>query len=287
MRLRLLRRISLPTLFLFTSCVLAIPVWADVVELKDGSRIKGNVVTMDETHLDLATDNGLFRIDRRNIVSIINDDNERAAETVREAMGAKEVSNVPEATESAATSELLSALPVRVGARFSTDETDAGLWLEAGFFQYISRNFAVGPSIGFSRADITGDEILAEGQLTMVPISLKIRVESPDGPVHPFLEAGIGYYFLDTETDASITNTLQSVGLTYDEDLESTVGQTIGIGIDFDTSATSTVGIGASYLFLKPDAEFRLSDSFGSSIEVDEEVDLSGAVVTIGATIRF
>jgi opacity protein-like surface antigen len=73
---------------------------ADVVELKDGSRIKGTVKSVNASTVELETPNGVFNINRSGVRTIRYDDaDQEAAEKVRQALESNGNEQKPEEEE--------------------------------------------------------------------------------------------------------------------------------------------------------------------------------------------
>jgi len=165
---------------------------------------------------------------------------------------------------------------LKAGAYFpqasDVEDFDNSFYGEIGFGHYVNPNIALEFGIGYTKpsASISEPGIgSADVDLTIIPITLGVKVLAPSGKFEPFFMAGIGAYYADF--DASVS-TIFGSGSGSEND--TAFGGYLGLGANFDITPNTFIGFEGKYFFATP--------SFAGV-----DLDIDGINVTANIGFRF
>ncbi len=144
---------------------------------------------------------------------------------------------------------------------------------DSGFNGEIALGHLVAPGFGFEGAvgyfKTKGDIVTPLGPATqtfkVVPVTLSLKGQTFFQQFEPYIEAGIGVYFIDDE--------ISGAGVSASEN-DTQVGLHLGLGANFNVTRQVFLGLEGKYLWLK-------TDSFGADVRMD------GVTLTGNVGIRF
>jgi opacity protein-like surface antigen len=149
------------------------------------------------------------------------------------------------------------------------DDFDTGFNGEIAFGRYITPNIALELGLGYFQTD--GPDFFdptlgtVSTELDAVNVKLSGRALFPIGKFEPFVEVGVGVYFVDLE--------IAVLGLTISDD-DTAFGFHLGLGANFNVTPNVFLGVEGRYIFLEP--KF-------SGIDVESD----GITVTANLGYRF
>jgi opacity protein-like surface antigen len=167
------------------------------------------------------------------------------------------------------------------------DDFHTDFYGEFAFGRYLNPNFALEAGIGYSKTEATESGVghpllgswVADGEVTVIPITLTAKGVYPGETFELYGGAGIGVYFGDFEID--YTTTLAG-NPTFDDD-DTVFGVHILAGLNFDVSDDIFIGVEGKYIWTE---EGDVSDISGG-LAFEGEADLNGYMVTANIGFRF
>lgn len=152
------------------------------------------------------------------------------------------------------------------------DEFDNSFYGEIGFGHYFSPNIALDLGIGYanpsaSESDPTGS---IDVDLTIIPITVGIKVLTTLENIEPYAMAGIGLYY----ADADLTVNIPGIGSFSDSDSDTAFGGYIGLGANFNFTPNTFIGLEGKYFLASPSFE-------------GIDVDIDGITFTANIGYRF
>lgn len=117
------------------------------------------------------------------------------------------------------------------------DEFDSGINGEISFGHLVTPGFAVEGGVGYFE---TKDDSAA-AELKVIPLTLSLKGQTFFQQFEPYVEAGIGVYFIDLRLGAA-------------SDDDSQVGFHVGLGGNYNVTRQLFLGLEGKYLWVKPEA---------------------------------
>jgi opacity protein-like surface antigen len=131
------------------------------------------------------------------------------------------------------------------GSTESHLDSKTGFNGELAFGHYVLPMFAIELGAGYFESEGSPAAEPGKTKLKVVPVLVSGKVLIPIGQVvEPYGEFGIGAYFTKLDVDGNLGNFSGSSKITY--------GLHAGIGINFNISETSFLGVEGRYLWAKP-----------------------------------
>lgn len=160
-----------------------------------------------------------------------------------------------------------------VGLQTSSKELQSGLYLEADFMRAVNRYYSIGVSIGYSDVD-NKVNTLSKGTVQSIPFLIKSRFSTAGDFVSVYGEIGTGYVFYDHTLAPELTSVLSTLGLSYSEKINGSLGYSVGGGVRMALGKNIKVGIFMRRLFADPYVRYSLS-GLGASFGMKDKVKLS------------
>jgi len=157
------------------------------------------------------------------------------------------------------------------------EEFDNSFYGELGFGHYFNQNIALEMGVGYTKSNASasissgGTSVSADMDITIVPITLGLKVAAPMGTFEPFATAGVGVYFTKAEASASVSG----FGSGSASENDTVFGGYLGLGGNFDVATNTFIGLEGKYFFAKP--------SFGDL----GEGNIDGILLTANIGYRF
>ena len=153
------------------------------------------------------------------------------------------------------------------------EEFDNSFYGEIGFGHYFLPNIALEFGVGYTKSSASESVPgmgSADVDLTIVPITLGLKLLMTAGNFEPFVMAGVGAYYVKGDASASLTG----LGSFSGSENDTTYGGFLGLGSNFDITLNTFVGFEGKYFISTP--------SFN-----DVDVDIDGINVTANIGYRF
>jgi len=157
------------------------------------------------------------------------------------------------------------------------EEFDNSFYGELGFGHYFNQNIALEMGVGYTKSNASasissgGTSASADMDITIVPITLGLKVAAPMGTFEPFATAGVGVYFTKAEGSASVSG----FGSVSASENDTVFGGYLGLGGNFNVATNTFIGLEGKYFFAKP--------SFGDL----GEGNIDGILLTANIGYRF
>ncbi len=148
---------------------------------------------------------------------------------------------------------------------------DAGFNGEVSLGRIIAPGFAVEGGVGYfeTKGDFSSPVVSGSEKFTVVPLTLSLKGQTFFQQFEPYVEAGIGVYFIKDELSGQV------LGIPASESENDTqIGFHLGLGANFNVTRQLFLGLEGRYLWLK-------TDTFGV------DVRLNGITVTGNVGFRF
>jgi opacity protein-like surface antigen len=152
------------------------------------------------------------------------------------------------------------------------DEFDNSFYGEIGFGHYFNPNIALEFGVGYteSSAGISDPTGSVDVDITIVPITLGVKVLTTADNFEPYAMAGIGLYY--TNVDASVS--LAGIGSASDSENDTVFGFYLGVGANYNFTPNTFIGVEGKYFWASPSFE-------------GIDVDIDGINVTANIGYRF
>ena len=149
---------------------------------------------------------------------------------------------------------------------------DDSFYGEIGFGHYLNRNIAMEIAAGYTKssASVSVPGASANVDLTIIPVTLGLKILYPGEGFEPFVMAGIGMYYVDADLSATVSG----IGSASASESDTTFGGFLGLGGNFNVTPNTYIGIEGKYFFATP-----------SSQGID--VDVDGINLTANIGFRF
>lgn len=145
---------------------------------------------------------------------------------------------------------------------------DDSFFGEIGFGHYLNPNIALEFGAGYTKSSFSasGFGVSADADLTIIPITLGLKLLTTTGNFEPYAMAGIGLYYSKLEGSIS--------GLGSASENDTVFGGFLGLGANFNFTPNTFIGLEGKYFFATP--------SFAGI-----DVDIDGINVTADIGYRF
>lgn len=136
---------------------------------------------------------------------------------------------------------------------------------DSGFNGEIALGHLVAPGFGFevgvgyfeTKGDFTSPVVSGSEKFKVVPVTLSLKGQTFFQQFEPYIEAGIGVYFIKDELSGTV------LGFPVSEsDNDTQVGLHLGLGANFNVTRQVFLGLEGKYLWLK-------TDTFGVDVRMD------------------
>jgi len=156
-------------------------------------------------------------------------------------------------------------------------EIDNSFYGELDFGHYFNQNIALEMGVGYTKSNASasatsgGTTVSADMDITIVPITLGLKVLAPMGTFEPYAMAGVGVYYTKMEASASVSG----FGSGSASENDTVFGGYLGLGSNFNVASNTFLGLEGKYFFAKP--------SFGDF----GDGNIDGIIVTANIGYRF
>jgi outer membrane protein W len=153
------------------------------------------------------------------------------------------------------------------------EEFDNSFYGELGFGHYFNPNIALEFGVGYTESSASASVSgvgSADVDLTIIPITVGIKVLMTSENFEPFAMAGIGAYY--TDLDASVS--LSGIGSGSASESDTTFGGFLGLGANFNVTPNTFLGLEGKYFIASPSFE-------------GIDVDIDGINITANIGYRF
>ncbi len=164
------------------------------------------------------------------------------------------------------------SLALKLGGYFpqhsDLDGFDSGFNGEISLGHLVAPGFAVEGGLGYfeTKGEVSTTLGLADETITVVPLTLSLKGQTFFEQFEPYVEAGIGVYFVDDE--------LVVPGVASETQDDAPVGFHLGLGANVNLTPQMFVGLEGKYLWVK-------MDTFGADVRLD------GITLTANIGFRF
>ncbi len=131
------------------------------------------------------------------------------------------------------------------------DDFDAGINGEISLGRLVAPGFGVEGGIGYfeTEGEISDPSFSASAKFKVIPLTLSLKGQTFFQQFEPYVEAGIGVYFIDAEVSG-----VDALGPFSDSDDDTQVGFHLGLGANYNVTRQLFLGLEGRYLWLKTDA---------------------------------
>lgn len=153
------------------------------------------------------------------------------------------------------------------------DEFDNSFYGEIGFGHYFNPNIAMEFGVGYTKSSASESVPgvgSADVDITIVPITLGIKVLTTAENFEPYAMAGIGFYY----ADADATVNLSGIGSGSDSESDTVFGFYLGVGANYNFTPNTFIGLEGKYFWASPSFE-------------GIDVDIDGINLTANIGYRF
>jgi len=127
---------------------------------------------------------------------------------------------------------------------------------DSGFNGEISLGHLVAPGFGFelgvgyfeTKGESNEPGINASGEFKVIPLTISLKGQTFFEQFEPYVEAGIGVYFVEAEISG-----IGPFGPVSESDNDAPVGFHLGLGANYNVTRQVFVGLEGKYLWLKSD----------------------------------
>jgi opacity protein-like surface antigen len=163
------------------------------------------------------------------------------------------------------------------------DEFDTGFNGEIALGHYFTPNIAGELGIGYFKSesdtafgfDPSIGLVTADAELTVIPVTLNVKLAYPVGGIELYALAGVGVYISEVEINA----TALGLGLS-DSDDDTAFGFNLGLGANFNITPNVYLGAEVKYLWAEPSFSFPL-------FLLEGDVKIDGIQATANLGYRF
>lgn len=136
---------------------------------------------------------------------------------------------------------------------------DSGFDGEISLGRVVAPGFAVEGGIGYfeTKGESSEPGIIANGKFKVMPLTLSLKGQTFFEQFEPYVEAGIGVYFIESELSGTFTGIPASRS-----DNEAKVGFHLGLGGNYNVTRQIFLGLEGKYIWVK-------SETFGSDTRLD------------------
>ncbi len=136
------------------------------------------------------------------------------------------------------------------------DEFDSGFNGEISIGHLVAPGFAVEGGLGYfeTKGPVPTTLGVADEKVKVMPLTLSLKGQTFFQQFEPYIEAGIGVYFIDDE--------LSIPGLASESDDDAQVGFHLGLGANYNVTPQVFLGLEGKYLWVK-------MDTFGADVRLD------------------
>ena len=153
------------------------------------------------------------------------------------------------------------------------EDFDNSFYGELGFGHYLNPNIALELGVGYTKSSASFSEPgfgSINVDLTIIPITLGLKVLTTSGNFEPYATAGIGLYYSKFEA----SGTLVGFGSGSGSENDTAFGGFLGLGANFNVTPNAFLGLEGKYFFASP--------SFAGI-----DLDINGINITANAGYRF
>ncbi len=131
------------------------------------------------------------------------------------------------------------------------DNFDSGFNGEISFGHLVAPGFGVEGGIGYfeTKGEAVEPPFSASAKFKVIPLTLSLKGQTFFQQFEPYVEAGIGVYFIDAEVSG-----VDALGPFSESDNDTQVGFHLGLGANFNVTRQMFLGLEGRYLWLKTDA---------------------------------
>ncbi len=139
------------------------------------------------------------------------------------------------------------------------DNFDSGFNGEISLGHLVAPGFAVEGGIGYfeTKGDFFSPVVGGSEKFKVVPLTLSLKGQTFFQQFEPYIEAGIGVYFIKDELSGTVLGNPVS-----ESDDDTQVGFHLGLGANYNVTRQVFVGLEGRYLWLK-------TDTFGVDVRLD------------------
>lgn len=164
-------------------------------------------------------------------------------------------------------------------------EFDTGFNGEIAFGHYFTPNIAGELGIGYFKSetdtafgfDPSLGLVTADAELTVIPVTLNVKLAYPVGGIELYALAGVGVYI----SEMKIHGTVPAFGLSIsDSDDDTAFGFNLGLGANFNITPNVYLGAEVKYLRAEPSFSFPF-------LLLEGDVKIDGIQATANLGCRF
>ncbi len=136
------------------------------------------------------------------------------------------------------------------------DEFDSGFNGEISLGHLVAPGFAIEGGLGYfeTKGPVLTSLGMADEKITVMPLTLSLKGQMFFQQFEPYVEAGIGVYFIDDE--------ISIAGMGSESEDDAPVGFHLGLGANYNVTPAVFLGLEGKYLWVK-------MDTFGADVRLD------------------
>lgn len=151
------------------------------------------------------------------------------------------------------------------------DNFDSGFNGEISVGHLVAPGFAIEGGVGYfeTKGDFSSPAVSGSEKFKVMPVTLSLKGQTFFQQFEPYVEAGIGVYFVKDELNGTVLGSPVS-----ESDNDAQVGFHLGLGGNYNVTRQLFLGLEGKYLWVK-------TDTFGVDVRLD------GITLTGNIGIRF
>ncbi len=159
---------------------------------------------------------------------------------------------------------------------------DEDIALGLNFTYIVIPSFSLELAWNYFKTDIKNGSIKL-GEITTMPLLLTAQFRIiPEGPIVPYVGAGVGYYLNDLAVKSEAKKQAKAANIAYPTDVDNSLGLHLNAGVDWFLTDFFALNLDTRYFFSEADIEGK-----GPTSGTSGEINLDSLVVGAGVKVFF